>query len=650
MISVNQVSIHFTGTDLFSNVSLQIGERDRIGLVGRNGSGKTTLLRILAGELIPQEGEVVIPSGTTLGFLPQELKTGSLKTVREEAMLAFSEVRELEHQVLEYSRLLSERDDYDTPEYHRLIELLTDSQERLSILGGQTAEAQLERVLTGLGFEREELDNPVSSFSAGFQMRVELSRILLRQPDIILLDEPTNHLDIESIQWLEDYLGEYRGALVLVSHDRAFLDNVTHRTVEISMSRVYDYKASYSAFVSMREERLESQMNAFNNQQRQIRQIERFVERFRYKATKARQVQSRIRMLEKMDDIEFEEIDQSAIRFRFPPAPRSGKVLVEGINLGKSYGDKKVLQHLNFSVIRGDRIAFVGRNGEGKTTLSRIIRGDMEHTGVLKYGHNVRIGYYSQTMEDTLDGDMTVFDTLDSVAAGDIRKHLRTILGAFLFSEEDIDKKVRVLSGGEKSRLCLALLLLNPVNLLILDEPTNHLDMTSKDILKKALLEYDGTLIVVSHDRDFLQGLTHKVFEFRKRHLREYLGDIYDFLEARRLRSLRELETQPAAPWQEKSRPDKQAARELKKQLDRDIRRVSRKIEETEAEINRLESEISRLNAMLSDPGTHADQLTDGAIYREYETIRQTNEEKMRSWEGWLAELERLEQQRSQLE
>ena len=578
MISVNNLSIHFTGTDLFSNASFLINDRDRIGLVGKNGSGKTTLMNIIAGYIVPQEGDVVIPSNTSIGFLQQEMETRSLKTIFEEALTAFSETLKLEEKIHHLTKEIAERTDYESKEYHRLIHQLTEANERFQIVGGQSMEGETEKVLTGLGFKRTDFQRPMAEFSSGWQMRVELAKILLQKPDVILLDEPTNHLDIESIQWLEDFLINYYGAVVLVSHDRAFLDNVTKRTIEISLGQIYDYKAGYSEYVKMREERLEQQVSAYNNQQKQINQIERFIERFRYKSTKAKQVQSRIKMLEKIDEISFDEIDNSAIHFRFPPAPRSGKVVLEAHNLGKNYGDLQVLHKLNFAVINGDRIAFVGRNGEGKTTLSRIIVNELEFSGTLKYGHNVQIGYFAQNQGDYLDPEKTVFETIDDIAVGDIRKRVRTILGSFLFSGETIDKKVKVLSGGEKSRLSLAKLLLTPSNLLILDEPTNHLDMQSKDILKNALIQFDGTLIIVSHDRDFLQGLTNKVFEFRDQKIKEHLGDIYDFLEYRKVENLKQLEiARKEDKGKEINLSENKLNREKKKQLEKDLRKIKRK-------------------------------------------------------------------------
>jgi len=643
MISVNNLSIHFTGTDLFSNASFLINDRDRIGLVGKNGSGKTTLMNIIAGYIVPQEGEVIIPSNTSIGFLQQEMETHSLKTIFEEALTAFSETLILEEKIHHLTKEIAERTDYESKDYSRLIHQLTEANERFQIVGGQSMEGETEKVLTGVGFKRTDFQRPMVEFSSGWQMRVELSKILLQKPNVILLDEPTNHLDIESIQWLEDFLINYYGAVVLVSHDRAFLDNVTKRTIEISLGQIYDYKAGYSEYVKMREDRLEQQVSAYNNQQKQINQIERFIERFRYKSTKAKQVQSRIKMLEKIDEISFDEIDNSAIHFRFPPAPRSGKVVLEAHNLGKNYGDLQVLHKLNFAVINGDRIAFVGRNGEGKTTLSRIIVSELEFSGTLKYGHNVQIGYFAQNQGDYLDPEKTVFETIDDIAVGDIRKRVRTILGSFLFSGETIDKKVKVLSGGEKSRLSLAKLLLTPSNLLILDEPTNHLDMQSKDILKNALIQFDGTLIIVSHDRDFLQGLTNKVFEFRDQKIKEHLGDIYDFLEYRKVENLKQLEiARKEDKGKEINQSENKLNREKKKQLEKDLRKINTQITKGEEKISQIETEKKKLDELLSNPKAYTSELNYFDLSKQYDQLKKDLETEMQLWEELHQKIELL--------
>jgi ATP-binding cassette subfamily F protein 3 len=647
MISVNNLSIHFTGTDLFSNVSFLVNDRDRIGLTGKNGSGKTTLLNIIAGELRPQEGEIIIPTDTSIGYLPQEINTKSDETVYNEALKAFSETLRLEKQIQNLTDEIARRTDYESKEYAKLIHNLTEANDRFNIIGGQTMQADIERVLTGLGFKKTDFQRPVKEFSSGWQMRVELAKILLRKPEVILLDEPTNHLDIESIQWLEEFLINYYGAVMLVSHDRAFLDNVTKRTIEIAGGKIYDYKAGYSEYVKMREERLEQQTASYNNQQKQIREIERFVERFRYKSTKAKQVQSRIKMLDKMEEIELDDIDKSSIHFRFPPAPHSGKVVLEAINLGKKYGDLTVLKEVNFAILKGDKLAFVGRNGEGKSTLAKIIVKELDFTGTLKYGHNIRIGYFAQNQGDYLDPDKTVFETIDDIATGDIRKRVRAILGSFLFSGETIEKKVKVLSGGEKSRLSLAKLLLTPSNLLILDEPTNHLDMQSKDILKNALLQFDGTLIIVSHDRDFLQGLTDKLFEFRDNHIKEHLGGIYEFLETRKLQTLKQLEKQmQSKDYRPESKSQNKLNYEKKRQLERDIRKINSEISKSERKIEELETEIEQSHKILSDPTSYFDNPDYDKITKDYEKLKRNLEAEMNRWEELHLKLEETERRK----
>ncbi len=644
MISINNLSIHFTGTDLFSNVSFLINDRDRIGLTGKNGSGKTTLLNIIAGDLRPQEGEVIIPSNISVGYLPQEMNTKSEETIYNEAVKAFSETIKLENLIRDLTDEIATRTDYESKQYENLIHKLTEANDRFNLIGGQTMQADIEKVLSGLGFRKEDFSRPVKEFSSGWQMRIELAKILLRKPEVVLLDEPTNHLDIESIQWLEEFLINYYGAVVLVSHDRAFLDNVTKRTIEISGGKIYDYKAGYSGYIKMREERLEQQTASYNNQQKQIREIERFVERFRYKSTKAKQVQSRIKMLDKMEEIELDDIDRSSIHFRFPPAPHSGKVVLEAINLGKKYDDLTVLKDVNFAVLKGDKLAFVGRNGEGKSTLAKIIVKELDFTGTLKYGHNVQIGYFAQNQADYLDLNKTVFETIDDIATGDVRKRVRAILGSFLFSGETIDKKVKVLSGGEKSRLSLAKLLLTPSNLLILDEPTNHLDMQSKDILKNALLQFDGTLIIVSHDRDFLQGLTEKLFEFRDNRIKEHLGGIYEFLEARKLKTLKQLEKQmQSKDYKPETKSQNKLNFEKKKQLARDIRKVNNEISKSEKKIEELETEIAQSHKILSDPTSYFNNPDYEKITKDYEKLKRGLEDEMNRWEQLHLKLEELE-------
>ena len=649
MYSVQNITASFGGTDLFRNVTFIINPKDRIGLVGKNGSGKTTLLKFIARIQSPANGEIVIPNGKTIGYLPQEMLLKNTKTVFLETLKAFDEIRQLEKKINEVTHQISSRSDYHSKEYENLISQVTELNEKFAYLGGQTVEEDTEKVLTGLGFFRNDFDRPLSEFSNGWQMRVEIAKILLRRPDLLLLDEPTNHLDIESIQWLENFLSDYPGAVVLVSHDRAFLDNVSTRTVEIELGKVYDYKASYSEYLEMRETRLESQIAAFNNQQQQIRQIERFIERFRYKNTKSRQVQSRIKMLEKMEEIEIENMDQSGIHFRFPPAQPSGKVVVDAQHLEKNYGDFQVLSDLNFTILKGERVAFVGKNGEGKTTLARIITGELDFQGKLQLGYNVSIGYYAQNPAEMLDPEITVFETIDRVAVGDIRPKIRNMLGGFLFGEDDIDKKVKVLSGGEKARLALAKLLLEPVNLLVLDEPTNHLDMQSKDILKNALLQFQGTLVVVSHDRDFLQGLTTKVFEFRNKKIKEYLGDIYDFLEARKIASLKELElNKNSSPTISTNEPsENKQLYEKRKLLEKEIRRLGNQLEKCEKEIESLEKKISEMNTELADPSKIKHKADNSDYFSGYAAAKEKLNAKMDEWEQLSSSLEEMQKKKS---
>ncbi len=638
MISVNQLSVHFTGEYIFDNISFIVNDRDRIGLVGKNGAGKTTLLKIFAGLMEPEKGSVTYPSGTTIGYLPQEITVQSQRNVFNEAMRAFEHVLNIEKNIKKYSEELLHITDYASSAYTRLLDKLQTANEQFKILGGETIEADVEKVLLGLGFESADFERNMSEFSGGWQMRVELAKLLLQKPSLLLLDEPTNHLDIESIQWLEDFLINYRGAVLLVSHDRAFLDNVTLRTVEISLGKIFDYKACYSNYVIMRADRIESQLATFNNQQKQIEQIERFITRFRSKSTKARQVQSRVKYLEKMDLVEVDETDTSSIRFMFPPAPPSGKVSVEIENVSKRYGEKLILSDIDLAVIKGEKIAFVGRNGEGKSTLVKIILDQVDFSGNVKLGHNISVGYYAQNQTDLLDMEKTVFQTIDDVAVGDIRTRIRAILGSFLFGGETIDKKVKVLSGGEKSRLALAKMLLSPVNLLILDEPTNHLDMVSKDILKNALLKYDGTLILVSHDRDFLQGLTTKVYEFKNRKIREYIGDIYTFLDARDLNTLKELERKSiikakvieqkaVAPTGNKVNYEK------KKEQERLLRKIQNRVEDSEKKIAKLETEVAELDAVLIDPDKYKEAIKTPGIFEKYQELKKLLESEMNLWE-----------------
>ncbi len=644
MFSVNNLSVQFTGEVLFDDVTFIINRRDRIGLVGKNGAGKTTLMRIITGDFTPETGTVSKPAGSKVGYLPQEIHFQSKTTVLAEAMQAFTEAQALEKEISQLTDDITNRTDYESEDYQRCTQRLAEASERYELLGGATQEASAEKVLLGLGFDRRDLDRPLAEFSGGWQMRVELAKLLLQLPELLLLDEPTNHLDIESIQWLEGFLGSYPGAVMLVSHDRAFLDNITNRTIEISLGKIYDYKACYSDYEMLRQERMEREMAAFTNQQREIAQIERFITRFRAKATKAKQVQSKVKMLEKMEKVEVEEMDKSAIHFRFPEAPPSGKVSLEASHVGKSYGNHEVLRDLNFLLARGERVAFVGRNGEGKTTLARIITGELEHTGSIRLGHQVKIGYFAQNQSEYLDPEKTVFETLDEAATGDARKQVRNILGGFLFSGDDIDKKVKVLSGGEKTRLAIARMLLDPVNLLVMDEPTNHLDMRSKDILKNALLQFGGTIIVVSHDRDFLQGLTEKVFEFRNRRIREFIGDIYDFISSRRIESLAELE---AAKKQQQIRSAagssaNKISYEEKKARERDIRKLEKLVSRAEEAIEKLEARALQLEAIIAAPAMDQDKVQSGEVFQEYDEVKKQLQQLESEWEDAQTKLEVL--------
>ena len=645
MLSVNNLSIYFTGKYLFNDISFLITERDRIGLVGKNGAGKTTLLRIITGEQQPEQGTISQPSDLEIGYLPQERVTTGAGTVLEETLKAFDEVLKLKAEGEKLGKEISDRTDYDTDDYMKLIERLHEANDRFALLGGHEMDGETEKVLIGLGFTATDFNRKLAEFSGGWRMRVELAKLLLQKPGLLLLDEPTNHLDIESIQWLEGYLLTFSGAVIVVSHDRAFLDNVTNRTVEISMGKIYDFKTSYSGYVVQRESQRELQQAAFNNQQKQLADVEKFIERFRYKATKSRQVQSKIKLLDKIDRIEVEDLDKSAIHFRFPPAPASGKIVVEANGLAKLYGSHKVFSDVDFAIERNDFVAFVGKNGEGKSTLAKILAEGLDHTGKCAVGYNVKIGYYAQNQADLLDPERTVFETIDDVAVGDIRPKVRGILGSFLFGGEDTEKKVKVLSGGEKSRLALAKLLLSPVNLLILDEPTNHLDMMSKDILKNALLMFDGTLIVVSHDRDFLQGLTQKVFEFSGGKVKQHLGDVYDFLEKRKLETLDQLNAAALAREAAGANENVSANKlnyEKRKVTDREIRKVAARIEKSEEEIHRLEAEIAKLDGLLANPENHAKALADGSFYQKYEEIKVQLAREMDQWEMLHMEMEEV--------
>ncbi len=643
MISVDGLTVEFGGFTLFDNISFVVNKKDRIALVGKNGAGKTTLLKIFAGMQSPSSGAVTIPKDITIGYLPQQMKISDGKTVKEEAEQAFESIHIIERQIEVLNLELAERTDYDSDSYHQLIEKLTEQTEHLQMLGGVNYMAELERTLMGLGFSREDFDRPTAEFSGGWRMRIELAKLLLSRPDVLLLDEPTNHLDIESIQWLENFIATRANAVILVSHDRAFIDNTTLRTIEIELGKVYDYKAKYSDYLILRKERREQQLRAYENQQKKLADTEAFIERFRYKATKAVQVQSRIKQLEKIERIEVDDVDNSSLNLKFPPAPRSGSYPVIIEDVAKRYGNHLVFEHVTLTINRGDKVAFVGKNGEGKSTLVKCIMNEIDFTGKLQLGHNVKIGYFAQNQAQLLDETRTVFETIDYVAQGDIRTKIRDILGAFMFGGEASDKKVGVLSGGEQSRLAMIRLLLEPVNLLILDEPTNHLDMQSKDVLKRALKEFDGTVIVVSHDREFLDGLVDKVYEFGNKKVIEHLGGIYDFLERKKLDNLQELERNvqlkegQEAGLVEQSSQNK-LSYEARKEQSKAIRKVERAIVDAENEITELEAAISILEKQLSTP----EGASDTALYTKYSKFKNQLSQTMDEWTELTMKLEEL--------
>ena len=643
MIAIDNLTVSFGGWTLFDHISFMINPKDRIGLVGKNGAGKTTLLRIITGEQQPTSGAVTVTGDCTIGYLPQQMKVADTTTLLDETAKAFDQVLSLEAEIEHITAQLAERTDYHSDEYERLMHRLNDCNDRYHILGGETRDADIEKTLLGLGFKREDFDRPTSQFSGGWRMRIELAKILLRRPSIFLLDEPTNHLDIESIQWLEEYLRNYQGAVVLISHDRAFLDNVTTRTIEISLGRAYDYKVPYSKYVELRRERREQQMAAYENQQRMIEKTEEFIERFRYKPTKSNQVQSRIKQLERLERIEIDEEDLSRLNIKFPPAPRSGQIVAEVKDVGKAFGEKRIFSGANFTIERGQKIALVGRNGEGKTTFARMLVGELQPTeGTIRLGANINIGYYAQNQEDLMDGEITVYDTLDRVAVGDIRTRLRDILGAFLFHGEDVDKKVKVLSGGERARLAMARMMLEPHNLLVMDEPTNHMDMRSKDILKDALCKYDGTAVIVSHDREFLDGMVDKVFEFRDGKVREYLGGIYYFLEKRKLDSLQEVErrdnrTKSDTKATEKVSAGKQSY-EQRKEQEKLLRKLRRTVEGIEEELSRIEGEIAAYDARFAAATEYNED-----DYKQYDELKKRYDHLMHEWEKASYELELTE-------
>ncbi len=648
MISVEGLKVEFNATPLFEDVSYVINKKDRIALVGKNGAGKSTMLKILAGLQHPTAGTVSIPRECTIGYLPQVMVLSDERTVMQEAELAFEHIFEMQADIERMNQELADRTDYESEDYQKLIDRFTHENDRFLMMGGTNYQAEIERTLQGLGFSRADFDRPTSEFSGGWRMRIELAKLLLRRPDVLLLDEPTNHLDIESIQWLENFLATRANAVVLVSHDRAFLNNVTTRTIEISCGRIYDYKVKYDEFVVLRKERREQQLRAYENQQKQIEDTEAFIERFRYKATKAVQVQSRIKQLEKIERIEVDEEDNSALRLKFVCSSRSGNYPVICEDVAKAYGDHVVFHDVNLTINRGEKVAFVGKNGEGKSTLVKCIMGEIsDYTGKLTLGHNVQIGYFAQNQAQLLDGELTVFDTIDRVAVGDIRLKIRDILGAFMFGGEASDKKVKVLSGGERTRLAMIKLLLEPVNFLILDEPTNHLDMRSKDVLKEAIRDFDGTVIIVSHDRDFLDGLATKVYEFGGGVVKEHLGGIYDFLKKKQIENLNELQKSPSlseSPTGAKKpsaaeAPQASAGRlsyEEQKELNKRLKKLERRVADCEAEIEQTEAAIAILEEKMATP----EGASDMSLYEQHQKLKQQLDRVMEEWDAASTELE----------
>jgi len=647
MISVNHISLSFGGQRLLEDISFQINTGERIGLVGNNGAGKTTLLKIILGTHPQDSGSVEKITGLSMGYLPQQMKITDSRTLVGEVKTAFSQITKLKMQANQLEQEINERNDYESGDYLKLINRLSDINTRIELLGAAKVDEQIEKTLTGLGFRPEDFIRPTKEFSGGWRMRIELAKILLQRPDLLLLDEPTNHLDIESIQWIEEFLSNYSGAVIIISHDRAFLDNITNRTIEITLGKIYDYRVGYTKYITLRKERRSHQLAAHKNQQKLISSTNRFIDRFRYKESKAVQVQSRIKQLKKMDKIIIDEEDTSSIRIRFPAAPRSGNIIFDALGLSKKFGKNIVLEDIDFYIKRGERIAFVGRNGEGKTTLSRILVGELDHSGELKTGHNVHIGYFAQNQDELLDESITVFDTIDRVAARDSRTRTRPLLGAFLFRDDDIEKKVKVLSGGERSRLALIKLLLEPFNLLILDEPTNHLDMRSKDILKKALQKFTGTLILVSHDREFLDGLINNVYEFKDHKINRFMGNIYDFLQKKKIDSLRQLEENKNKidPGPEASPASTGRENYIKKkEFNKKLRILIKNISGCENSIESLEEELTELSAQFESPDQDPYDQDQGnnTLFIKYGELKKTLDKKMDEWEKLHSELEDL--------
>ncbi len=637
MISVNGATVAFGGFTLFDNISFLINPKDRIGLAGRNGAGKSTMLKLLAGQQNPTKGEIAIPRECKIGYLPQDMTHQHGRTVFAETETAFQEVQEMQKRLDEINHQLETRTDYESDSYMKLIEDLTDINHRLDIVGAGNVEEEIEKILKGLGFDRKDLQRQTSEFSGGWRMRIELAKLLLQKPDVLLLDEPTNHLDIEAIQWLEEFMETFPGAVVLISHDKTFLDNVTNRTIEIVNQKIYDYKTNYSRYLILRKERKEQQENAAKNQQKIIDQTEVLIDKYRAKANKASFAQSLIKKLDRMERVEVDEDDTAAMYFRFPPPAHSGKIVITSEHAGKMYGPKRIFSDANFIITKGEKIGFVGRNGEGKSTMMKMIAKKVDHEGAVTLGHSVMMGYFEQDQEEKLDGDKTVFQTIDDLAVGDIRKRVRNLLGAFLFSGEDIDKKVKVLSGGERGRLALCKLLLEPYNLLLLDEPTNHLDIRSKEILKQALLDYEGTVVMVSHDRDFMKGMCNRLFEFRDGHVKEHLGGIEEFMELRKVERLNELDLDKKA-----TAAKKEAVVEKKQVVDsndQEQKQIRNQIKKTEAEIERLEAEIKACDDKLSNTETYNQLVNDIAFFDNYNKLKSSLEAEMQKWEEFSAKL-----------
>lgn len=641
MVIVDNVTVSFGGWDLFKNITFIINDNDRIGLVGHNGAGKTTLFKLISGQQVPSEGNISVGGGSTIGYLPQHMSTKDGKNVYEETEEAFSELLGLEKEIAAVNEELGSREDHHSADYIKLIEKLNTLNDRYHMMDGGNRIAEIEKTLIGLGFKRSDLTRQTSEFSSGWRMRIELAKILLRKPSVMLLDEPTNHLDIESIQWLEEYLSRYKGAVVLISHDRKFLDTVTNRTVEIILGDFHDYSVPYSKYVVLRKERMEQQRATYANQQKMIKETEDFIERFRYKATKSNQVQSRIKQLQKIDIVEVEAEDNAAINIRFNTAPRSGNIIVEAKEVGKSFDEKHIFSGCDMIVERGEKIAFVGRNGEGKTTMARMIVGEIPTSrGTLKIGHNVKIGYYAQNQDALIDGEITVYETLDRVAVGDIRTRLRDILASFLFRGEDIDKKVKVLSGGERFRLAMAKLMLESHNVLILDEPTNHIDMRSKDILKEALRNFEGTVILISHDREFLDGLVDKVFEFRDGVVREHIGGIYEFLRKRNMEILDELNLKNVTESAEAKSNENKLSYLEQKEKEKAVRKAANDLKKTEEKIEKQEKELAELDKKIAEPLKYGIDVNDHTLFEKYNQLKKELDELLELWEKQTIELE----------